>query len=162
LLAGCGLLQFAAQALDQKLPIFEFLRAELQSRDPRLLATPWADQRRALMQVWEPSAGPFARLGRELLLDQADLLLLGLAGVCDPGFLSVLVVRALQSPEGEARPSLHLALEMRAQLFGVAGEDALTLTGGSLFAAGVLASPGERPLPQRSLVVRPELWRALR
>lgn len=161
-LVGWGLCAFAASCFEELPQPIALLLSETNAAEPELATQPWASHRDTMLGRLDRTEGPFRRLASALSLEPSDIFLLGLLGSCEGSHLVELALACLQGAEAGPRPTLHLALALRARLFNRRDEDALTLAGGRLVASGAVALEGEGPLPRRGLLVRAELWRALR
>ena len=160
-LACLGLERFWSTALasDDGLP--GLLRQQARLLLPTDAPGDWHALKAAIERHWPPAEGALAALIRDYRLSLAETLLLTLLGEVERSHLIGLVVAALQSPAGTARPTLHLASALLDDWFGAGTLDPLRVPEMALVSAGVIQIEGEDPLPLRVLRMPPICWAVL-
>jgi hypothetical protein len=106
------------------------------------------------------AAEPAARLLARAQLEPAEQFLVALAGAVEEDHLVVCALAELQSPAAGARPTLHLAEALLAELFAEAWP-APRIAAGNACTRGVLSVLGDGPLPTRELAIDARLWGVL-
>ncbi len=156
-----GLHHFWLQALpcDSSLPglLLEEARTLLDDKS----AADWKSLQRQLRRQWPPQEGTLARLINDYDLSLAETFLLALLGEVERSHLIGLVVRELQAPATQARPTVHLCTALMDALFTNDDTTALNVVDSALVQAQIIHIDGDGPQPLRRLLLPAEFWSVL-
>jgi len=155
-----GLHRFWLQALpsDSHLPdlLLEEARALLGCHS----SADWKRLHRTVERCWPPDDGILSRLIKDYDLSLEETFLLTLLGEVERSHLISLVVRELQAPSTQVRPTVHLCSALIEALFD-SDITPLNIADSALVQAKIIHIEGEGPLPLRSLSLSAEFWSVL-
>ena len=156
-----GLHRFWLQALPSDSSLPGLLLEEAQALLDNKPAADWKSLHRQIHQHWPPNKGALSRLIKDYDLSLAETFLLTLLGEVERSHLISMVVRELQAPSTQARPTVHLCSALVKALFSDDDTTSLSIADSALVQAQIIHIEGDGPLPLRSLSLSAEFWSVL-
>ncbi|HED40813.1 MAG TPA: ATP-binding protein [Chromatiales bacterium] len=156
-----GLHHFWHQALPSDSSLPEMLLEEARTLLGAESTADWKSLQRQVEQQWPPGSGTLARLINDYDLSLAETFLVTLLGEVERSHLISLVVRELQAPSTQARPTVHLCTALMDELFAGDEITALNLADSALVQAKIIRIDGDGPQPLHRLLLSAEFWSVL-
>lgn len=156
-----GLHRFWLQALPSDSNLPDLLLEEAQALLGCQSTADWKRLSQQMQQQWPPPVnGTLSHLIKEYNLSLAETFLLTLLGEVERSHLISLVIRELQAPSTQARPTIHLCSALIETLFDD-GTTPLSISDAALVQKQIIHIDGDAPLPLRSLSLSAEFWSVL-
>lgn len=159
-LAHCGVGRFMLTHLPNLDPMFVSMTQQFDLGKFFGGDSSWEEACASLAKLAPHLSGSIGLLLRDYQLQLHEWFLLALAGESETSHLLNLAIAALQQPQGDARPSLHLAAALCETLFDTELDPVKIFTH-RLVHNGLLSVEGGGPLSLRALSIDPRLWAVL-